>query len=150
MSGRKHQPFLPTEPRFWRYVAKSDGCWEWTRGVNSKGYGRINHQGKNMLTHRYSWDLHNGPIPVGLYVLHHCDNRRCVRPDHLFLGDAGDNARDMAQKERVVSMTLTADDVWAIRRLHQPRLRRELAVLFDTNPSHISHLVLRRSWKHVA
>lgn len=140
----------PTEARFWPRVKKSEGCWEWTGALNSKGYGRINHLGRNTLTHRCSWELHFGPIPEGLFVLHRCDNRVCVRPDHLFLGDAGDNARDMAAKERVPSMTLTAAEVWAIRRLYQRGLGPPLAALFDTKDNQISGLVTRRTWKHVA
>jgi hypothetical protein len=52
------------------------------------------------LAHRMSWEMHFGPIPEGMLVLHHCDVRRCVRPDHLFLGTARDNTRDMIAKGR--------------------------------------------------
>jgi excisionase family DNA binding protein len=90
------------EGRFWRYVEKSDGCWQWTGAANPKGYGNIG-RGKGLGTakaHRVSWELHFGPIPPGLYVCHACDNPPCVRPDHLFLGTAQDNNNDKIAKGR--------------------------------------------------
>jgi hypothetical protein len=90
------------EERFWSRVRKSDGCWEFVSGA-SKGYGYLNigrRDEQEVLAHRYSWELHNGPIPDGLLVLHRCDNPPCVRPDHLFLGTKKDNADDMVRKGR--------------------------------------------------
>lgn len=91
------------EARFWSKVAKSSSCWNWT-SVTSKGYGRIRYgvdrQCKWGPAHRVSWEIHYGNIPEGLWVLHHCDNPKCVRPKHLFLGSALDNSRDMMAKGR--------------------------------------------------
>lgn len=86
--------------RLWDFVEKTDGCWEWTGARNEDGYGRLYTAGENWFTHRYSWVLHNGPIPDGLWVLHHCDNPPCIRPDHLFLGTAATNVADMVAKDR--------------------------------------------------
>jgi hypothetical protein len=86
--------------RFWTKVDTSGDCWEWTGKLNDEGYGQFRHAGENSA-HRTSWVLHHGPITDGLWVLHHCDNRRCVRPDHLYLGTVQDNVRDAMSRDRV-------------------------------------------------
>lgn len=94
-------PRLTLEQRFWLKVEKSDGCWLWMSVRKVAGYGYLAAGRKRRLpAHRLSWELHNGPIPDGLWVLHHCDNPPCVRPDHLFLGTAKQNADDREGKGR--------------------------------------------------
>lgn len=87
--------------RFWSHVNKTDSCWEWDRPYKD-GYGLFFADGQRMGAHRFSWILANGPIPDGLLVCHHCDNRCCVNPSHLFLGTHRDNMIDMVKKGRVV------------------------------------------------
>jgi hypothetical protein len=96
--GHNAQQDLTT--RFWSKVVKDDGCWEWQGTRNSNGYGMIGVDHQSRYTHRVSWELANGSIPDGLEICHRCDNRRCVRPDHLFLGTRRDNVRDMWAKGR--------------------------------------------------
>lgn len=98
--------------RFWNKVAKGDGCWEWQGALFTNGYGKINVGGypgkrkcyRTSAAHRVSWELHFGVITDGLHVCHRCDNRKCVRPDHLFLGTATDNMRDCAAKGRICTI----------------------------------------------
>jgi hypothetical protein len=87
------------EPLFWALVRKSDTCWEWTGGLHC-GYGRLVYRGQDLEAHRISYTLAFGPIPAELFVCHHCDNRRCVHPDHFFLGDIVDNTADRDRKGR--------------------------------------------------
>jgi hypothetical protein len=150
----------PLADRFWRYVRKTSGCWEWTAST-AAGYGTFGLDRETMVgAHRFSWELHFGPIPPGMYVCHHCDNKVCVRPDHLFLGTALANNRDMDRKGRRVlaplhgeanpNAKLTADDVFEIRRLCGEGIaKRELARRFGVTPTLIRSVVARRHWKSV-
>jgi hypothetical protein len=91
----------PLAERFWAKVRKTDSCWLFEGGKDR--YGSIHlggRTGKGTLAHRFSWELHFGPIPDGLYVCHKCDTPRCVRPDHLFLGTQQDNVADCIAKGR--------------------------------------------------
>lgn len=90
------------DQRFWNKVNKQtiDGCWEWIGCKDRLGYGRLMYWGTLTLAHRFSWELHNKKIPKGLNVLHKCDNRKCVNPEHLWLGTHRDNMEDMVKKGR--------------------------------------------------
>lgn len=90
--------------RFWRHVEKTDGCWLWVGGRANGGYGRFGALPDRIVyAHRFSYELHKGPIPDGMFVCHSCDNPSCVRPDHLFAGHNVDNVRDMVAKGRLRS-----------------------------------------------
>lgn len=90
---------------FWNKVDRSGTCWVWTAARSEFGYGiyalRQDGRTRNDPAHRFSWRLHFGAIPDGLYVCHHCDNPPCVRPDHLFLGTPQANYLDMKRKGRL-------------------------------------------------
>ena len=75
-------------------------CWEWTAAVSGKGYGKTSIDGKEAATHRWAYESFHGEVPPGLFVCHRCDNRRCMNPEHLFVGTAIDNFSDMVAKGR--------------------------------------------------
>ncbi len=155
---------MPRKPksiavRFWAKVRKGIKCWEW-QGALVCGYGQL-HGGvgkPRYRAHRLSWALHFGPIPDGLHVLHKCDNTRCVRPDHLFLGTPLDNARDRESKNRGNPVAagigehnpnakLTGADVLAIRvRLQAGESGRAIADAYQITPTTVSNIKTGKRW----
>lgn len=92
--------------RFYDKVLVGDGCWEWKASLRD-GYGQFKLQGRMTRSHCVAWRMWNGDIPPDKWVLHHCDNRKCVRIDHLYLGTPLDNARDASVRGRLAQARKT-------------------------------------------
>ena len=149
----------PLAERFWKKVKKTKDCWLWTGATTSWGYGTIGRgkTGTNAPAHRVSWELHHGPIPDGLCILHHCDNPSCVRPDHLFLGTLKDNTQDMLKKgrhrvprgEAKTNAKLTWEIVANIRLFYAQEnvTLAQLAEQHHVSGTTIFHIVHNKKWR---
>lgn len=144
--------------RFWRLVRKrSTGCWEWNGHVEGSGHARFKFKGKRDGAHRWSYEFAYGPIPKDMWVLHHCDNPKCVRPSHLYTGTHEDNTKDAmrrgqtARGERHGMSKLTASDVQKIRKLHKTGkyTHRQLAEMFNVTQCPIARVVNYTGWRDV-
>ncbi len=80
-----------------KYIKSQSGCWNWTAYLHASGYGVMKYNGRSELAHRVSWMIHRGTIPTKLQILHKCNNRKCVNPEHLYLGTQYDNVQDAIQ-----------------------------------------------------
>lgn len=173
---------VPIEQRFWTKVDKSAGrnaCWLWTGAVESTGYGRITDYWTKYSAHRMAYELTYGPITNGLHVCHKCDNRLCVNPKHLWLGDRVANMQDASRKGRMSrtgnpkpkrginaqNAKLTNAQVRAIRATASKRKTlsragvrkgeisptsvRGLATKYGVAPSLIQRIIKGESWTHV-
>lgn len=138
-------------------VTKTETCWLF-RGARKQhsGYGLIKFQGRQWKAHRLSYLAHVGPIPEGAMVLHRCAVRICVRPDHLYVGDAKQNARDTVahghapRGERQAMSRLTAEMVAAARVEHASGVTQvELARRFGVNKSTMRRAISGKTWGHV-
>lgn len=147
----------PEFDRFWRFVEKTESCWNWTGANDGKGYGLFTLAGgRQRRAHRYSFELAFGPLAAGSYVCHRCDNPSCVRPSHLFEGTPADNARDRAAKGRGAPQAgehnplakLSSADVAAIRTARASgQLLREIAAKYGIAESAVSRIANGVRWR---
>ena len=156
-----------TEAQFWALgVRTEDGCLDWPRARNNRGYGQIRRGDRCLLTHRVAWEYANGPIPDGLAILHRCDRPACYEPTHLFVGSLRDNTQDMVRKgrqwlQKAPERALRGEAHWNAvlddEKVRDIRRRREngetLKAIADVYGIHLSSvwlIVKRKYWKHVA
>lgn len=141
------------ETRFWEKVDKSGDCWWWTAATDTGGYGRFNDGDRLLGAHRYSYKLHHGEIPDGLYVLHTCDNKPCVNPKHLWLGTARDNSLDMVKKGRGPTATrkLTEDEARKVKDLYlnSNMQRQEIAEKFNISGPQVRFIGIGECWSYL-
>lgn len=119
----------------------NSGCWLWTDCLHHNGYGQISlGRGKpSGRAHRISWELNKGPVPAGALVLHKCDVRSCVNPDHLFLGTPAENMNDMIAKGRAKHpRKFSSSQIDQIRNSQAPQ--KDIAALFGISQAYVSQI----------
>lgn len=131
------------------------GCREWRLGVDGSGYGRYRFRRRMESVHRLSWEIKNGPIPLGMQVLHRCDNPPCLNIEHLFLGTQKENIADMNAKNRQrgargaknASAKLNPEKVFEIRWLNTSGWTwRQLADEYGVDKATIGRIVSHKTW----
>jgi hypothetical protein len=143
------------------------GCWLWVGDKHKSStltYGRFRYgdRKRNVRAHRLMWELVNGPIPEGMFVLHHCDNPLCVKPGHLYLGTASDNSVDMRTRGRAGGALLPhgklrEEDVAEIREIWEDRViyggkhptMKQIGAAYGVSDSMVCLIVNRVWWKDV-
>lgn len=132
------------------------GCWLWLGSLNANGYGRIKIDGLCTSAHRASFLAHGGVLTVNQYACHKCDTRTCVNPDHIFAGDAKENANDMVRKGRSLRgakhnlSRLTNEDVLKIRKsAKNQKDRNAMAMCLGVSFKTVEDILLGKTWKHL-
>ena len=154
---------LSLEQRFWAKVNKNGPtqphmdtpCWEWTGAKSGGRYGVIWYEGRNVLAHRMSHQLATGERPE--MVCHHCDNKVCVNPAHLYSGNADTNGADAAARAPLLTgesnhkSKLTERDIKEIRlRYEQGETQTTLGKDYGVSHVAVGQIVQRKTWRHVA
>lgn len=146
---------LTMEQRFLRHVKKTRTCWLWTGSINEKGYGRFQINQRCSRAHRVSYQLWKGDIMSNMYVLHICDNRSCVNPEHLYLGDQFQNMNDMYKRKRDYHLKreyhpnskLTEQKVKEIRKLLKSGMMgKDIAIKFNLHRQTIYNIGSGKTW----
>jgi len=152
-----HQRRIPVVQSFLRFVEIGEGCWNWTAAL-VWGYGAFQHDNRRYRAHRLAYELTHGSIPDGLFVCHSCDNNKCVRPSHLFLGTAKDNNYDKILKGREAhgsshwAAKLTEAAVAEILWKHRSGAvgQKRLAKMYGVTKNAIRCILVGKTWRRVS
>jgi hypothetical protein len=138
---------------------QATGCWVWKKKPRNDGYGRLKVDGKMVTASRYSASKYLGfDLRSTLQVLHQCDNRMCVNPEHLFIGTAKDNMQDKVRKgrgnhfcgESGNTNVLKQDQIPEILRLYaNGHSSLKIGKVFGVCQQTVMNIINGKSWKHI-
>lgn len=162
LAHRARTPYPPVAERFWAKVDKTPGhgpdgdCWIWKGSTRSRGYALCTMNGKLVGAHKVSYLINKGEVPEGLCVLHKCDVRSCVRPDHLWLGTVAENNADKIAKGRARNLvgsehpSSKITEAQAVMILNDPRKYQDIADEHGISIPLVGNIKNRRAWKHIS
>ena len=156
---------------FLNKVIKTKTCWLWVGYITKKGYGRFFFKYKQIAAHRKSYEIFNGEIKPGMWVLHKCDIRNCVNPAHLYQGTEWDNAMDATKRKRWAygkkngtykypervhrgenaswSKLSEKDVINILKCISLGEKQNAIAKRFNVTPANINEIYKGKIWKHI-
>lgn len=139
--------------KFNSFFDRTAGCWEWKGTIEGYGYGVMDHASKRYRAHVLALEFDGRPVPAGMVARHHCDNPRCVKPDHLCVGTIKENVNDavnrgrIARGERNSNARLTSSDVLSMRGF--PGSFTEIAEKFGVSRPTVTRAIKGLTWRHL-
>ena len=135
------------------------GCWIWMGWLDENGYGklRVSPNTKRIRAHRWSYQLHKGPIPNGKFICHTCDTRSCVNPDHLYVGTAKENNLDRKRRNRGGQLKISGE-LSKVRKLTKEQVLEirnltgslsSIAKKFGVGTSQIHRIKTNQHWRTI-
>lgn len=138
------RPISDLNKRFWSKVEKTESCWLWKAGLTASGYGSFYFKGENHPASRVTWIMTHGQIPKNKVICHYCDEPKCVRIDHLWLGTCKENSQDMVKKGRNNPITKITDQqrIEIIHRCFDNKeIQKQVALDYNITPQAVRYII---------
>lgn len=169
----KHLSGRNPKPAFYRFsmsykVNPETMCWDWIGSLNrgsKRQYGTIKVDKKSVSAHRFSWEVYNQKeVPLSMFVMHKCDNPKCVNPMHLMIGSHSDNMIDMVQKNRQAKGVKFSNrksakgsknglakltEKQALEIFQDARSQRAIAQEYGISQPCVNNIKLKKTWKEI-